>query len=86
MTAVGLIEKKTQARVVPLFRDTPNRNFQVLVPKPNEQTTIAAVLSDRDAEIAALQNLPDIRNDTTPPDHGGCSQGLTNINGATAKS
>ena len=58
MTAVGLIEKKTQARVVALFRDTPNRNFQVLVPKPNEQTAIAAVISDRDAEIAALQNLP----------------------------
>lgn len=29
--------------------------FQVQLPKPNEQTTIAAVLSDRDAEIAALE-------------------------------
>jgi type I restriction enzyme S subunit len=55
MTAVGLIEKKTQARVVALFRDTPNRNFQVQLPKPKEQTAIAAVLSDRDAEIAALE-------------------------------
>ncbi|MDS4023006.1 MAG: hypothetical protein RKR03_21260 [Candidatus Competibacter sp.] len=55
MTAVGPIEKKTQARVVALFRDTPNRNLQVQLPKPNEQTIIAAVFSDRDAEIAALE-------------------------------
>ena len=55
MTTVNQIERKTQARVAALFRDTPNRNFQVQLPKPNEQTAIAAVLSDRDAEIAALE-------------------------------
>ena len=55
MTSVGQIEKKTQDRVVALFRDTPNRTFQVQLPKPKEQTAIAAILSDMDAEIAALE-------------------------------
>lgn len=40
MTAVGQIEKRTQGRVVALFHNTPNRNFQIQLPKPNEQTAI----------------------------------------------
>jgi type I restriction enzyme S subunit len=55
MTTVGQIEKKTQQRVIALFRDTPNWNFQIQLPKPNEQTATATVLSDMDAEIAALE-------------------------------
>jgi hypothetical protein len=55
MTTVGQIEKKTQARVIALFRDMPNRNFQIQLPKPNEQTAIATILSNMDTEIAALE-------------------------------
>jgi type I restriction enzyme S subunit len=31
------------------------KNYEVALPKPDEQTAIAAVLSDMDAEIAALE-------------------------------
>ena len=55
MGTVGQIEKKTQDRVVALFRDTSPRNFQVQLPKPKEQTAIAAVLASMDAEIAAFE-------------------------------
>ena len=47
--------KKTQARVVALSCNTPNRNFQAQLPKPNEQTAMTAILSDMDAKIAALE-------------------------------
>ena len=69
MSSVGQIEKKTQARVVKLFRDqlgydylgawTDRReelaHYSIALPPLPEQTAIAVVLSDIDAELAALE-------------------------------
>ena len=69
MSSVGQIEKKTQARVVKLFRDqlaydylgdwTDRReelaHYSIALPLFPEQTAIAVVLSDIDAELAALE-------------------------------
>ena len=52
MTSIGHIEKQTRKRVIQLFRERPGYHY--ILP---EQTAIATitVLSDMDAEIAALQ-------------------------------
>ena len=62
MTTVGQIEKKTQRRVVKLFREQLGYDYlgdwthrrEELAPLP-EQTAIAVVLFDIDAELAALE-------------------------------
>ena len=70
MSSVGQIEKKTQARVVKLFREqlgygylrdwTDRREelahyYSIALPPLPEQTAIAVVPSDIDAELAALE-------------------------------
>ena len=69
MSSVGQIEKKTQARVVKLFRDQLGYDYlgdwndrrqecarySIALPPLPEQTAIAVVLSDIDAELAALE-------------------------------
>lgn len=50
MTSVGQIEKQTQRRVITLFHRRLGRGYTL-----PEQTAIAAVLSDMDAEITTLE-------------------------------